>query len=125
MVFRKQANPEGKYKVKDIETIDEEGNKIVIKDDTRYDIISCERTESMEQVQVGTTTETDEEGNEIEVPVYESRVVINKGWDSFDSLEQAMEAYGVEEYLEPVTNKKWRNIRKHRRGKITYGRNKD
>ena len=105
MVFRKQANPEGKYKVKDIETIDEEGNKIVIKDDTRYDIISCERTESMEQVQVGTTTETDEEGNEIEVPVYESRVVINKGWDSFDSLEQAMEAYGVEEYLEPVTNK--------------------
>lgn len=95
MVFRKQANPEGKYKAKDIEATDEEGNIIVIKDDTRYDIISCERTESMEQVQVGTTTELDEEGNEIEVPVYEMQVVINKGWDSFNSLEEAEEAYGL------------------------------
>ena len=29
------------------------------------------------------------------------QVVINKGWDSFDSLEQAVEAYGLTPYVEP------------------------
>ena len=80
IVYMKQANEQGAYQDKD-------GN--------RYDILTCRHTESREQVQVGTTTETDEEGNGIEVPVYESQVVINKGWDSFDSLEEAEEAYGL------------------------------
>ena len=88
IVYMKVPNEQGAY-------IDKDGG--------RWDILTCHHTESKEQVQVGTTIETDENGNEIEVPVYESRVVINKGWDSFDSLEQAMKAYGVEEYHEPIT----------------------
>ena len=80
-VYMKQANDDGVY-------IDNEGN--------RYDILTCHHTESKEQVQVGTTTELDEEGNEIEVPGYKMQVVINKGWDSFNSLEEAEEAYGLE-----------------------------
>lgn len=80
IVYMKQQNPEGLY-------IDKNG--------IRYDILTCHHTESKELVQVGTTTETDEEGNEIEVPVYESRVVINKGWDNFGSLEEAVAAYGL------------------------------
>jgi hypothetical protein len=91
IVYMKQQNPEGLY---------------IDKDGIRYDILTCHHTESKEQVQVGTTTETDKEGNEIEVPVFESRVVINKGWDSFNSLEEAAETYGVEEYHEPVTLEK-------------------
>lgn len=85
IVYMKQENPEGQY---------------IGKDGKRYDILTCRHTESREQVQVGTTTETDEEGNEIEVPIFESRVVINKGWDSFNSLEQAKEAYGIEGYYD-------------------------
>ena len=65
------------------------------KDGKRYDILTCHHTESREQVQVGTTVEEDEEGNLIEVPIFESQVVINKGWDSFNSLEEAEEAYGL------------------------------
>lgn len=79
-VYKKQTNPDGPYQ-------DENGN--------RYDILTCKITESKERVQVGTTVEEDEEGNEIEVPVYETQVVINKGWDSFNSLEEAAEAYGL------------------------------
>ena len=82
LVYKKQENEEGKY---------------IGKDGKRYEILTCHITESKEQVQVGTTTETDEEGNEIEVPVYESRVVINKGWDKFDSLEDAVIFYNLEE----------------------------
>jgi len=82
IVYMKQENPEGQY---------------IGQDGKRYDILTCHHTESKEQVQVGTTTETDEEGNEIEVPVYESRVVINKGWDKFDSLEDAVIFYNLEE----------------------------
>lgn len=87
IVYMKVPNEQGAY---------------IDKDGKRYDILTCRHTESREQVQVGTTVKEDEEGNEIKVPVYESRVVINKGWDSFNSLEQAMEAYGVEEYHETV-----------------------
>ena len=82
LVYKKQENEEGKY---------------IGQDGKHYDILTCHITESKEQVQVGSTTETDEEGNEIEVPVYESQVVINKGWDSFNSLEEAEEAYGLTE----------------------------
>ena len=80
IVYMKQANEEGAY-------IDKNGN--------RFDILTCRHTESKEQVQVGTTVEEDEDGNLVEVPVYESRVVINKGWDNFNSLEEAEEDYGL------------------------------
>ena len=82
IVYLKQESPKGKY---------------IGQDGKRYDILTCHHTESREQVQVGTTTENDEQGNEIEVPVYESQVVINKGWDSFDSLEEALEFYRLSE----------------------------
>ena len=94
MVFRKQVNPEGDYVTKDIETQDEEGNAVVIKGGQRYDILSCERTESMEYVQTGMDTQI-VDGETVEVPVYEQQVVINKGWDEFSSVEEAAEAYGL------------------------------
>ena len=80
IVYMKQENEEGAYQDKD---------------GKRYDILTCHHTESREQVQVGTTVEEDEEGNLIEVPIFESQVVINKGWGSFNSLEEAEEAYGL------------------------------
>ena len=73
MVFRKQLNEEGDYK--DVSNV-------------RWEILSCERTESMEWYDTG---EVDEEGNSIMA----QRVVINKGWDAFESLEQAANAYGL------------------------------
>ena len=73
MVFRKQLNEEGDYK--DVSNV-------------RWEILSCERTESMEWYDTG---EVDEEGNSI----IAKRVVINKGWDEFESLEQAANAYGL------------------------------
>ncbi len=79
IVYMKQPNEKGAY-------IDKNG--------ARYDIITCHHTESKEQVQVGTKIEIID-GQEVEVPIYEMQVVINKGWDSFDNLEQAMEAYGL------------------------------
>ena len=82
IVYMKVPNEQGEYQ-------DTNGNK--------FDILTCHHTESKEQVQVGTTTETDEEGNEIEVPVYESRIVINKGWDKFNSLAEAVKAYNLTE----------------------------
>lgn len=80
MVFQKQANEYGNY-------VDAMGE--------RFDILSCERTESKQWRQVGTRTEIDEQGNEIEVPVMEPYIAINVGWDEFDSLEKAAEAYGL------------------------------
>lgn len=79
MVFQKQRNNEGDYK--DIQNV-------------RWDILSCERTESKEWVQVGTETQ-EIEGEIVEVPIMESRVVINKGWDAFESLEEAASYYGL------------------------------
>lgn len=73
MVYQKQFNEEGDY-------IDNEG--------LRYDVLSCERTESKEWYDTG---EVDEEGN----PIWTWRIVINKGWDAFESLEDALEAYGL------------------------------
>ena len=87
MVFKKQANPEGDYVTKDQEVIDEEGNAVVIPGGNRYEILSCERTESQEWYDTG---EVDEEGN----PVWDWRIVINKGWDEFPSEEAAARAYG-------------------------------
>ena len=79
MVFRKQLNEAGNYK-------DPEGN--------RWEILSCERTESMEWVQTGTDTQ-EIDGELVEVPVMEQRVVINKGWDAFGSEASAAQAYGL------------------------------
>lgn len=73
MVFRKQLNEEGDYK--DVSNV-------------RWEILSCERTESMEWYDTG---EVDEEGN----PIMAQRVVINKGWDAFESLEEAASYYGL------------------------------
>ena len=73
MVYQKQFNVEGNY-------MDENGE--------RWDVISCERTESKERYDTG---EVDAEGN----PIWAWRIVINKGWDVFDSLEDALEAYGL------------------------------
>lgn len=73
MVFQKQRNDEGDYK--DLQNV-------------RWDILSCERTESKEWYDTG---EVDEEGN----PIMAQRVVINKGWDEYPDLETAMQAYGL------------------------------
>lgn len=73
MVFRKQLNEEGNY-------IDLYGR--------RWEIISCERTESKEWYDTG---EVDEEGN----PIWAERIVINKGWDAFESEEAAASYYGL------------------------------
>ena len=73
MVYQKQFNIEGDY-------IDNEG--------LRYDVLSCERTESKEWYDTG---EVDGEGN----PIWEWRIVINKGWDAFESEAAAAEAYGL------------------------------
>lgn len=80
MVFQKQLNEEGDY---------------IGKDGKRYEIISCNVTESKEWVQTGTDTQVID-GETVEVPVMEQQVVINKGWDAFDSIEAAAEAYGLE-----------------------------
>lgn len=73
MVFRKQINEEGIYK--------DAQNK-------RWEILACERTESMEWY---ATDEVDAGGN----PIMARRVVINKGWDAFESEAQAAQAYGL------------------------------
>lgn len=81
MVFRKQKNEEGKY-------IDQNG--------VRFDVLCCERTESKEYVQTGTDTQIID-GKTVEIPILEEHLVINKGWDYFESLAQAVEAYGLKE----------------------------
>ena len=73
MVYKKQLNEEGNY---------------IGQDGKRYEILSCEVTESKEMYDTG---RVDEEGN----PIYEWRIVINKGWDEFPSEEAAAEAYGL------------------------------
>jgi hypothetical protein len=83
MVFKKELNEEGDYK--DVQNV-------------RWDILSCERTESMEWYDTG---EVDEYGN----PIMDKRIVINKGWDEFDSIEQAAEAYGLTYDPLPPENK--------------------
>lgn len=73
MVFRRQLNEEGNY-------TDLYGR--------RWEILSCEVCESKEWYDTG---EVDEEGN----PIMAQRVVINKGWDAFESEEEAAAAYGL------------------------------
>ena len=79
MVYQKQLNEEGPY---------------IGQDGKRYEILSCNITESKEWVQVGSDTQ-EIDGETVEVPIMESRVVINKGWDAFESLEEAASYYGL------------------------------
>ena len=79
MVYQKQLNEEGAY---------------IGQDGKRYEILSCNITESKEWVQVGTDTQ-EIEGELVEVPIMESRVVINKGWDEYESEEAAAAGYGL------------------------------
>lgn len=76
MVFQKQVNEKGNY-------VDANG--------VRYEVLSCERTESKEWYETGKITPDG-------FPVIASRVVINKGWDAFDSLALALAAYGLTEW---------------------------
>ena len=73
MVYQKQLNEEGDY---------------IGQDGKRYEVLSCNVTESKEWYDTG---EIDEEGN----PVYTSRIVINKGWDEYPDMATALEAYGL------------------------------
>lgn len=85
MVFRKQVNEEGNY---------------IDKDGQRWEILYCERTESEQWVQTGTDTQIID-GETVEVPVMEQRVMINYGWDEFENIEQASLAYGL--IFQPIT----------------------
>lgn len=73
MVFRKYLNEEGNY-------LDGNGQ--------RWEIVSCEVCESKEWYDTG---EVDEYGE----PIWAQRVVINKGWDAFESEAAAAVAYGL------------------------------
>ena len=75
MVFKKQVNEEGIYQDKD---------------GVRYDVLTCERTESMEWYDTGEVDENNE-------PIIANRVVINQGWDTFPDLQTALNAYGLTE----------------------------
>ena len=66
------------------------------KEGKRYDLLSCHRTESLETYETGEfETVIDEEGNEIQIPITATRVVINKGWLEFDTEEKAIEYFGL------------------------------
>ena len=79
MVFQKQLNETGNY---------------VGQDGKRYEILSCNVTESKEWVQTGTETVVID-GETVEIPVMEEQIVINKGWDEYADLETAARAYGL------------------------------
>ena len=85
--------------------IEENENGAYSKDDKRYDLQSCHRTESLETYETGEyTTTTDEEGNEIQVPITATRVVVNKGWLEFETEEQAIEYFGLEKVEDETNN---------------------
>ena len=74
MVYQKQLNEKGPY---------------IGQDKNRYDIIYCNVAESKEWYDTG---RVDDDGN----PIWDWRIVINKGWDAFESEEEAAAAYGLE-----------------------------
>lgn len=96
MVFRKQLNELGDY-------IDSNG--------VRHDVLHCERTESMELVQVGARGEVID-GEAVEVPIFEKQVVINKGWDEYPDIDSAAFAYGLT--LQPLTDEAKLDIERNR-----------
>lgn len=85
MVFQKQLNEKGDY---------------IGQDGKRYEILSCNVTESKEWVQTGTDTQIID-GETVEIPVMEQVVFVNKGWDAFDGIEAAAQAYGL--FYDPLT----------------------
>ena len=79
MVFKKQANENGNY---------------VGQDGKRYDVLFCERTESKKWRQIGTETQ-EIDGQSVQIPLMESYIAINDGWDAYENLEVAAQAYGL------------------------------
>ena len=85
--------------------IEENENGAYEKDSKRYDLQSCHETISLETYETGEfETITDEEGNEIQVPVTATRVVVNKGWLEFESEEQAIEYFGLTKVEDNIQN---------------------
>ena len=78
MVFKKQANEEGNY---------------IGQDGKRYEILSCERTESKKWREIGRKNIEVEPGVFVEEPIWESYIAINDGWDEFANIEEAAGAY--------------------------------
>lgn len=83
MVFKKQLNEHGPY---------------TGQDGKRYEVLSCERTESKELYETGEYITQEIEGETIQIPVISQRIVINKGWDSFKNKDKAIKSYGLTEY---------------------------
>lgn len=79
MVFQKQLNENGNY---------------VAKDGKRYDVLFCERTESKKWRQIGTETQ-EIDGQSVQIPLMESYIAINDGWDEFPDMPTALLAYGL------------------------------
>ena len=84
MVFKKQLNEQGPY---------------IGQDGKRYEVLSCERTESKEWYETGEYITQEIEGETVQIPVMAQRVVINKGWDSFENKDEAVKSYGLTEYI--------------------------
>lgn len=75
------------------------------KEDKRYDLQSCHETISLETYETGEfETVTDEEGNEIQIPITATRVVVNKGWIEFETEEKAVEYFGLSYSPKEITN---------------------
>lgn len=85
MVFKKQLNNKGDY---------------VGIDGKRYDVLSCERTESKQYREIGRKNTEIKPGVFVEEPIMESYIAINYGWDNFTSLEAAIESYEL--VLDPL-----------------------
>lgn len=85
--------------------IEENENGKYIKDDKRYDLQSCHETISLETYETGEfEIMTDEEGNEIQIPITAQRVVKNKGWIEFETEEKAVEYFGLEKVEDETNN---------------------
>ena len=68
---------------------DENGN--YTKEGQRYSFLACNVCESKKMVETGEYEEVDGQ----QVPIMEERVVINDGFEEFESEEKAAQAYGL------------------------------
>ena len=85
--------------------IEENENGEYSKDGKRYDLQSCHETISLETYETGEyTTTTDDEGNEIQIPITAQRVVKNKGWIEFETEEKAIEYFGLTKVEDNIQN---------------------
>lgn len=86
----------GQEQVPTVYKLSENENGKYEKDGKRYDLLSCHICESKETYETGEYTAIpDEEGNVILLPVTATRVVINKGWQEFESEQKAIEGFGI------------------------------